>query len=229
MKINRWLVVLALLCTTLILSGCGLMDALKKTVEEPKDKIYGAWYDPDSKTYLVLNHDQTYTMGYGLNAVNSGGTCTIDNEHIVLRIEYVIADGKREDVPPLNKEDIVCTYSIKLDDSMVFKTGDNTVLRFQKASFDNNKIDSSNQMDLTGLWKNIEVDESIRFDEKGKVTQTSSEREREGSYKINDEQVIITIDGAETGYLVKFITATRIQLTNLDKPDSIHQYEKMGD
>lgn len=229
MKKNRWLVVLTLLCATLVLSGCGLTDAFKKTVEEPKDKIYGAWYDPDSKTFLVLNHDQTYTMGYGLNAVNSGGTCTIDNEHIVLSIEYVIADGKRENVPSLNKEDIVCTYSIKLDDSMVFKTGDNTVLRFQEASFDNTPIDSSNQMELTGLWKNIEVNESIRFDKKGKVTQTSLERESEGSYKINNDQVIITIDDVETGYLVKFITATRIQLTNLGKPDSVHQYEKMGD
>ena len=229
MKKNKWLVVIALICASLILSGCGLLSELKKTVEEPKDKVYGAWYDPDTKTYLVINHDQTYTMGFGMNAVNSGGTCTIDNEHIVLSIEYAIADGKQEVVPALNKEDIVCTYSINLDDTLVLKTGDGTVLRFQKSTISGNPSSAQNQMDLTGLWKNIKVDESIRFDDKGNVTWLSTESKKEGRYEVNEDQVILTFAEIKTIYTVKYLTATRIQLTNTAKADDIQEYEKMGE
>ncbi|MDO9491982.1 hypothetical protein [Acetobacterium sp.] len=229
MKKNKWLIILALISASLILSGCGLLSELKKTVEEPKDKVYGAWYDPDTKTYLVINHDQSYTMGFGMNAVNSGGTCTIDNEHVVLSIEYAIADGKQEDVPALNKEDIVCTYSINLGDTLVLKTGDGTVLRFQASTTGENTLNSSNQMVLTGLWKNIKVDESIRFDDKGKVTWLSAESKKEGRYEVNEDQVILTIAEIKTIYTVKYQTATRIQLTNTAKSDDIQEYERMGE
>jgi hypothetical protein len=231
MKKKLGIVVIALICSTFLVSGCGLLGELKKTVEEPKEKVYGTWYDTDTKTYLVMNHDQTYTMGFGMNAVNSGGTYTIDNEHIVLKIDYAIADGIKEDVPAPNKEDIICTYRLTMDDALVLKTGDGTVLKFKSvpSSRGENTMGSSNQMELAGLWKNIKVDESIYFDGKGEMTRSLTDSKTKGRYEIKVEQITVTIDGIQTTYVVKYLSATRIELTNKNKAEDIQYYEKMGE
>ncbi len=186
-------------------------------------RIYGDWYDNESKTYLSIAHDNTYIMGYGLNVENTGGTCTIDDQQIILHINYTLVDGKKEDIPNENKEDIVLLYSFSNDNRLIIETN-NGKIYFEKIN--NNENQTLSAFNLKGLWKNLDWNESIRFDENGDYTKISSGGEEHGQYTLKDETLILQSKDKDITYDFSFVTDNRIELKVDNK--SIF-YEKMGD
>lgn len=220
-----YLTILTTCLSCLLLSGCFMTDVAKDMMTDPKNSVYGAWYDESNKTYLKLNHDNTYIMGYGKYNENSGGMFTVNDKEFVLKIDYVMVDGKKQMVPATEKADMIMPYSFSLGGRMVIRT-DNITLDLENIPMEGIS-DISQTTSPAGYWLNVAVYESLRFDASGNYTKTTENGDIiKGTYRIDGGKLIVTIDQVDLVYDIEYEHQDRFTL-KIDGSTSI--YERMGE
>lgn len=216
--------VLAMITGCLLLNGCFFKEVTSDMAAEPKNSIYGAWFDESNKTYLELNHDNTYTFGYGKYSANSGGTFTVDDKQIVLKVDYAMIDGKKQMISDAEKEDMVLPYSFSLGGNLKIKT-DNISLDLRSVPADGVPETTTNA--ISGYWLNVSVKESIRFDSSGNYTKSFENGTNEkGTYEIDGGTLKVTINGETKTFEITYENKDRFTIKTDGKTST---FERMGD
>lgn len=206
---------------TPIMSGCFFKEMTSEMFASEKDEIIGNWYDADSKAYFVFYEDGTYQSGYGMYADHAGGYYELDGESLFLTIQYTILDGQKEMVNEPDQEVIEMKYRIDLNGRLIIRSDENTVT-MEKIDPKSEEDSEDPEMQFQGLYKSSQDNLYLYFDGNSGISRStgSNDQTYSGSYTIDNQSIIITIDSISQTYAFSFNDQNQLILIDEDNQET---------
>lgn len=212
---------LGLVCCFIIVcgimtSGCFVSDIFADMMRTPS--VTGDWYNKETKTYISLNDEGIFTMGYGKGNANTGGTYTIDKKEITLHLKYTItSDGKKEEWDAnsnLGKGGkIVLPYEFNRDGRMLIKSEGGNLFYNKMGGED---VDATNE-NLMGAWNYEKGGLTLTFKDDNQysiIENGEGATEVIGTYTLENGQLTLKGVSADRVFNCVFATRDRLLLTN---------------
>ena len=206
-----------------ITSGCFITDLVTDIFKKPV--LAGEWYNKDSNTYIALNDDGNFTMGYGKGNANTGGTYDYDKQEITLHLDYSIkADGTKEDWNQSSLTGgagkIVMPYELQGDGTLKIKSeGGN--LSYEKIG---GEPVSTNLKSLAGTWDYEKGGLQLILTEDGHYTmidghglsadENGQEGHDQGEYTFIDGTLSLSLNGTSRDFQAELVMKDRLRLEN---------------
>jgi len=203
--------------------GCDIADLVTDIFKKPV--VTGEWYNKDSNTYIALNDDGNFTMGYGKGNANTGGTYDYDKKEIILHLDYTIkADGTKEDWDQSSLTGgagkIIMPYEWQGDGTLKIKSeGGN--LTYEKIG---GEPVTTNQKSLAGTWNYEKGGLQLILTEDGHYTMTDGhalsedeaghEGHDQGDYTFTDGTLSLSLNGTSRDFQAELVMKDRLKLEN---------------
>ncbi|OFV71514.1 hypothetical protein ACWI_10140 [Acetobacterium wieringae] len=206
-----------------VTSGCFITDLVTDIFKKPV--LAGEWYNKDSNTYIALNDDGNFTMGYGKGNANTGGTYDYDKKEITLHLDYTIkADGTKEDWDQSSLTGgagkIVMPYELQSNGSLKIKSEGGNLI-YEKIGGESIETNLKN---LVGTWDYEKGGLQLILTDDGSYTvcddyaisdnDTKKDNPDQGSYTFSDGVLTLTINGSSHDFQAELVMKDRLRLEN---------------